>query len=165
MTRKKYTSDDAAQIVYRLLRKQAEKSNARGVSTTPSGGAPGGGGSGGGTPFHNPLDGVGQLIRGGIAGALRKLDHPGIAGRVLTTTLTDVAWSLPATLPTGDEGDIVYFDGSDWVVLPIGSLGQILTVTDVGGGALQPRWNNPIESVVVDGDYVTVGGEYVVVGG
>lgn len=33
-------------------------------------------------------------------------------------------------------GDIMYYDGTDWVVLPIGTAGQVLTVS--GGGL--PSW-------------------------
>lgn len=31
-------------------------------------------------------------------------------------------------LPSGVAGDILYHDGADWVVLPIGAVGQVLTV-------------------------------------
>ena len=34
-------------------------------------------------------------------------------------------------------GDIMYFNGTDWVVLPIGTAGQVLTVN---GGATAPEW-------------------------
>jgi hypothetical protein len=43
--------------------------------------------------------------------------------------------------PTPASGDIVYYDvvTNHWIVLPIGTLGQVLTVTNVGGN-LVPRW-------------------------
>jgi hypothetical protein len=31
------------------------------------------------------------------------------------------------SLPPGGKGDILYFDGSDWIGLPVGSAGEVLT--------------------------------------
>ena len=37
-------------------------------------------------------------------------------------------------------GDIIYYDGLDWIRLGPGTNGEILTVVDVGAGELEPRW-------------------------
>ena len=37
-------------------------------------------------------------------------------------------------------GDIIYFNGSDWIRLHPGNEGDLLTVVDVDAGALEPRW-------------------------
>jgi len=42
-------------------------------------------------------------------------------------------------------GDLLYYDGKDWIRLHPGNEGQILTVVDIGGGILEPRWQNPPE--------------------
>lgn len=44
-------------------------------------------------------------------------------------------------VPSNDPGDIFYVDASgDVSGLSIGTVGQVLTVVDIGGGVLQPRW-------------------------
>jgi len=40
-------------------------------------------------------------------------------------------------------GDTLWYDGDNWIRLSPGSEGQILTVTDLGGSDLVPRWQNP----------------------
>jgi hypothetical protein len=39
-------------------------------------------------------------------------------------------------------GDILWYDGANWIRLPPGTDGQILTVVDLGGGDLVPQWQN-----------------------
>ena len=41
------------------------------------------------------------------------------------------------------HGDILWYDGDNWVRLSPGTPGQILTVTDLGGSDLVPRWQDP----------------------
>lgn len=161
MPEKKLGPFDVVKDVYNVIDKMRPDN--------PRGRFLGTGGSGGGLqdgpsdPFHNPLDGIGQLIIGGIAGALRRLNHPGHVGKILTTTATDVEWSGP--LLDAAEGDVLYFDGSTWVDLPIGSSGQALRVVEVTAGHFQPRWVDVTVAydVVVGGDSVVVGGASVVV--
>jgi len=43
---------------------------------------------------------------------------------------------------SGQIGDILWYDGSDWVRLSPGTEGQILTVVDLGGSDLVPRWQD-----------------------
>ena len=43
---------------------------------------------------------------------------------------------------TGQIGDILWYDGSDWVRLSPGTEGQVLTVFDAGGGDLIPVWQD-----------------------
>jgi len=40
----------------------------------------------------------------------------------------------------GVIGDIIYYNGTDWVRLHPGNEGEFLTVVDVDGGNLEPRW-------------------------
>jgi len=40
-------------------------------------------------------------------------------------------------------GDTLWYDGYNWIRLSPGSEGQILTVTNLGGSDLVPRWQNP----------------------
>lgn len=48
----------------------------------------------------------------------------------------------PTSNPHGTvaRGDILYRNADYWTRLPIGTLGQRLTVVDVGGGVREPRW-------------------------
>ena len=64
------------------------------------------------------------------------------------------------------DGDALWYDGSDWIRLPIGTEGQILTVTDIGGSDIVPRWRDfPTQTtyVLFEGDQVTYEAESVVV--
>lgn len=169
MPERRITPSDIAEDVRRLI-EQAQKHSRKNFVGPSS--VIGGGGGGGGSPIPgtpgmiNPMDALGQLIRGGTGGAPTKLSHPGIAGRVLTSTSTNVTWSPPfSTFPDGTEGDILYFDGSDWLELPIGDVGQVLRVTQITPGHLQPRWSDVIahNNVVVGLDTVVVGGDPVTV--
>ncbi len=38
------------------------------------------------------------------------------------------------------RGDILYFNGTSWIRLAIGTVGQVLTVVNIGAGILEPRW-------------------------
>lgn len=54
----------------------------------------------------------------------------GLAGLSSTT--------LPSALPTGEEGALLYHNGTDWAVLGPGSEGQVLKMTS---GI--PTWSTP----------------------
>lgn len=43
-------------------------------------------------------------------------------------------------LPAGAQGDVLVHNASTWVPLNVGTAGQVLKVTDIGGGTLEPRW-------------------------
>src|SRR5574338_165701 len=53
------------------------------------------------------------------------------------TQAITAADALNNLMPAADEGDTVYFNGTNWVVVPIGTPGQVLTV-NVAGTA--PEW-------------------------
>ena len=63
-------------------------------------------------------------------------------------------------LPPGNEGDILYRDAVGWKKLPIGTTGQVLRVTEITPGHLQPRWGTLTitSNIVVGPDRVVVGG-------
>lgn len=88
----KYNSDDPAKIVWRLLNKQRQAITVTRPSSA-GGGVGGGGGGGGVSGMTNPMDGAGQLIKGGVGGAPVKLSHPGAAGKYVASTSTDAVWS------------------------------------------------------------------------
>lgn len=112
----RHKSDDAVALIRSLIKEKRDETKFVGVSS-----AGGGGGGGGGAPFVNPLNGVGQLIVGGVAGALKRLLHPGVAGKVLTTTLTTVEWAdggaasgqyrFPVVVANDDGGFQIVNDG------------------------------------------------------
>jgi collagen type VII alpha len=59
----------------------------------------------------------------------------------LSTTTSDVQTQLnskQASLPVGAEGDILYYDGADWINFPRGTVGQALYST---GSSIQ--WDTP----------------------
>jgi len=67
---------------------------------------------------------------------------------------------------SGQIGDILWYDGSDWIRLSPGIEGQILTVTDIGGSDLIPRWQDlpsAINHVLFEGVQVTYNAENVTV--
>jgi hypothetical protein len=73
---------------------------------------------------------------------------PGAAGRVLTSAGAGVApvWNVPSTIATDlslasqAQGDVVYFNGSNWVRLAAGAAGQIL---ETRGASANPQWADP----------------------
>ena len=44
-----------------------------------------------------------------------------------------------ASFPVGNQGEILFYNGTDWVVLGVGTDGQSLAS---GGGSANPEWNN-----------------------
>lgn len=57
--------------------------------------------------------------------------------------IADGAWqSYPSAIRTanGTQGDIIYFNGTDWVVLNAGTAGQLLST---GGAGANPSWGAP----------------------
>jgi hypothetical protein len=95
------------------------------------------------TGFANPLTTEGDLVVGGAAGAPTRLAI-GAAGQVLKVTGPGtLAWASDSTgsgaLPEEPvAGDVVYFDGDNWVPLPLGDEGHVLTA-----GASAPEWAAP----------------------
>lgn len=70
----------------------------------------------------------------------------GSAGNVATATAvsgnatisnTGIVSVTGLTIPSQAAGDILYFNGTSWIRLPIGTAGQVLTVN---GGATAPIW-------------------------
>lgn len=101
----KHSSDDVAQIIWRLRRKSERKLSVIGSSNL-AGGGDDGGGSESGERFHNPLDGEGQLIVGGAHGALKKFEHPGLPNRFLKTTSTGLQWDTGGGGGGGGSGGL-----------------------------------------------------------
>lgn len=60
-----------------------------------------------------------------------------IANNAITTVKILNANVTLAKLAPGTTGDIIYFNGTNWVSLPIGTAGQVLTVN---GGGTAPSW-------------------------
>ena len=56
-----------------------------------------------------------------------------------------------STLPSGIQGDVLYHNGSDWVVLNPGTTNQVLTTN---GASSNPSWTNKMAAsgVVAGGD-------------
>jgi hypothetical protein len=89
----------------------------------------------------NPMTTEGDLIVAGASGTPTRL-AVGTDGQVLKVVDGVPAWDTDSTgsgsLPgTPAEGDLVYFDGADWVRLAIGTAGQVLAVN---GTADAPEW-------------------------
>lgn len=97
------------------------------------------------TTVRNVMSAVGDLIRGGESGGPVRLPI-GDEGEVLTVVDGKPNWepSAGSSLPTGVEGDILYHNGSGWQKLAIGTVDQVLTVTEVTSGHFQPRWSDPV---------------------
>jgi len=98
------------------------------------------------SPLTNPMTTIGDIIVGGTDGAATRLGV-GAVGKVLKVVSENtIGWGDDETGESGGEsgfpaepakGDILYFDGEDWIALNIGTDGQFLTVaTDI------PAWSN-----------------------
>jgi hypothetical protein len=163
----------AEDVVRELLRGSGPRDNKQRVILTGSSGGGTGSGPLSSTPpakigMKNPMTQVGAMIVGGVDGAPKELS-PGTNGFVLTMVGGIPTWATVGTGFPGSpaQGDIVYYSGSAWVVLPIGTLGQVLTVTNVSGDLL-PRWGDPSVGglpdflVVDDGTPIVDDGTYVI---
>jgi hypothetical protein len=92
--------------------------------------------------FANPMTTAADIIVGGIGGVAERLGV-GTDNQVLKVVGGALAWATDSTgsgtLPdTPSEGDMTFFDGADWVSLPIGTAGQVLRVNS---GATAPEWD------------------------
>lgn len=99
--------------------------------------------------FANPMTTAADIIKGGASGTPERLGV-GSEGQVLKVVSGALAWAADSTgsgsLPgTPDEGDLVFFDGADWVSLGIGSAGQVLKTN---GTADAPVWAGGVGDVV-----------------
>src|SRR5687767_13710435 len=72
--------------------------------------------------MRNPMTALGSLIVGGVAGAPKER-LIGTEGQVLMVISGEPDWgNSPSGLPGSPAtGDIVYYNGTDWVVLAIGT--------------------------------------------
>jgi hypothetical protein len=95
---------------------------------------------------HAALTNLGWTVSGhtGTASTLAAFDGGGAAVHISTTVSGDVSGTLPGPLSVSDftlageaQGDVLYFDGINWVVLPAGTSGQVLQTQ--GPGA-DPVW-------------------------
>jgi hypothetical protein len=107
--------------------------------------------------FTNPMTTAEDLIVGGTDGAPERLGV-GSEGAVLKVVSGVVTWGTDSTgggsLPADPvEGDIIYFDGTDWVRQAIGTAGQVLVVN---GTADAPEWAAaPATGAPTDATYIT----------
>jgi hypothetical protein len=100
---------------------------------------------------------IGDLIQGGASGVAERLASVargdilrrgaskweivalGANGKVLMSDGTDVVWALPSDLAITSQaqGDIIFFDGTNWVRLAPGTSGQFLKTL---GATADPAW-------------------------
>ncbi|MDB4278922.1 hypothetical protein N9917_04910, partial [Deltaproteobacteria bacterium] len=98
---------------------------------------------------HFDLGGLAWVGGGhtGTANTLASFDGSGGAELISKTVSGDVAGTLPGPLTVTDltmtgeaQGDVLYFDGTNWVVLPAGTAGQVL---QTNGAGADPTWITP----------------------
>lgn len=116
------------------------------LQTNGAGSAPTWVAPGGGATDHSLLTNLGWSVSGhtGSASTLAAFNGAGAAINISTTVSGDVSGTLPGPLTVTDltmageaQGDVLYFDGTNWTVLPAGVAGQVLQTQ--GPGA-DPIW-------------------------
>jgi hypothetical protein len=97
------------------------------------------------TTFDAALDTADATITAVVSTASTALSvaltGSGVAATALSTASTALSVALTGSgvaaaaipAPSATSGDLLYYDGSDWVVLAIGATGEVLTVTATGG--------------------------------
>ena len=78
------------------------------------------------------------------AGGDQSADRPDMPQSLSTASTSDLSTRQPFHNPLTATGDLLYADANGQLRrLPIGTEGQVLTVVDIGGGVLVPRWQTP----------------------
>jgi hypothetical protein len=84
-------------------------------------------------------------------------------GQVATAGIADNAVDGTKINLTGNvTGDIMYYDGTDWVRLPAGTSGKVLQTNGAGNA---PTWTDPTSAVTASNGLTITGGSNVTLGG